>query len=127
MSRRTEHGSGGQGPAAQRQAERRQAEAASIFAALGDPTRLALLERLSDGGPASISMLAERFVMTRQGVTKHLQVLAAAGVIDGSRQGREHVWTLNPARLAEGRRCLDVISRAWDDALSRLQALVEDD
>lgn len=96
-----------------------------IFAALGDPTRLALLQRLSDGGPASISMLAERFVMTRQGVTKHLQVLAEAGVIDGSRQGREHVWTLNPSRLAEGRRCLDLIAREWDDALSRLKAHVE--
>ena len=45
--------------------------------------------------------------MTRQGVTKHLQVLAAAGIIDGSRQGREQVWTLNPQRLADGRRHLD--------------------
>src|SRR5882672_10671556 len=70
--------------------------AALLFAALGDPTRLALVQRLSDGGPASISMLAENFqVMTRQGVTKHLQVLAAAGVIDGSRLGREQVWTVN--------------------------------
>ena len=49
---------------------------------VGDPTRLALLEHLSDRGPASITMLADRFTaMTRQGVTKHLHVLAAAGVI----------------------------------------------
>lgn len=101
--------------------------AALLFAALGDPTRLALLQRLSDGGPASISMLAERFrAMTRQGVTKHLHVLAAAGVIEGNRQGREHVWAVNPARLAEGRRCLDVIARGWDDALARLKLHVED-
>ncbi len=99
--------------------------AALLFAALGDPTRLALLQRLSDQGPASISMLSEQFAMTRQGVTKHLQVLAAAGVIGGSRHGREHVWTLNPAKLAEGRRCLDVISRGWDDALGRLKAHLE--
>ena len=93
----------------------------------GYPTRLALLQRLSDDGPASISVLAESFrLMTRQGVTKHLQVLAAAGVIDGNRQGREQVWTLNPARLAEGRRCLEVIARGWDDALSRLKSHVED-
>jgi DNA-binding transcriptional ArsR family regulator len=97
-----------------------------LFAALGDETRLALLQRLSDGGPASISMLAGSFqVMTRQGVTKHLQVLAAAGVIAGRRAGREHVWAINPARLAEGRRCLERISRGWDDALSRLKAHVE--
>lgn len=101
--------------------------AALLFAALGDPTRLALLQRLSDGGPASISMLAERFrAMTRQGVTKHLHVLAAAGVIEGNRQGREHVWAVNPARLAEGRRCIDLIARGWDDALARLKLHVED-
>ena len=109
-----------------RRTERGLAGAAVLFAALGDPTRLAVLQQLSDRGPASISMLAERFpAMTRQGVTKHLQVLAAAGVIDGSRQGREHVWTLNPARLAEARRNLDRIARGWDDALSRLKGHVE--
>lgn len=110
-----------------KRAERNLAGAALLFAALGDPTRLALLQRLSDDGPASISMLAERFrAMTRQGVTKHLQVLAAAGIIEGSRLGREQVWTLNPARLAEGRRCLEVIARGWDDALVRLKLQVED-
>ena len=98
---------------------------ALLFAALGDPTRLALLQQLSDNGPASISALAERFAMTRQGVTKHLQVLAGAGVIEGAREGREHVWTLNPARFAEARRTLDTIARGWDDALSRLKAHVE--
>jgi DNA-binding transcriptional ArsR family regulator len=107
-------------------ASRRLAGAAALFAALGDSTRLALLERLSDDGPASITMLADRFAaMTRQGVTKHLQVLAAAGIIDGSRQGREQVWALNPARLAEAQRHLGVIAREWDDVLSRLKAHVE--
>ena len=100
---------------------------ALLFAALGDPTRLALLQRLSDNGPASISMLAENFqLMTRQGVTKHLRVLAAAGVIDGSRLGREQVWTLNPERLAEARRQLEVIARGWDDVLARLKSQVEE-
>lgn len=109
-----------------RRTERSLAGAALLFAALGDPTRLTLLQRLSDGGPASISTLAGAFpAMTRQGVTKHLRVLAAAGVINGSRQGREHVWTVDPARLAEGRRCLEVIARGWDDALARLKRHVE--
>ncbi len=99
--------------------------AALLFAALGDPTRLTLLQRLSDGGPASISMLAERFKMTRQGVTKHLHVLASAGIIDGNRQGREQVWALNPQRLAEGRRHLEVIAHGWDDALARFKSHVE--
>lgn len=63
--------------------------------------------------------------MTRQGVTKHLQVLADARIIDGARQGRERIWTLNPARLAEAQRSLEIIARGWDDALSRLKAHVE--
>ena len=100
--------------------------AALMFAALGDPTRLMLVRQLSEEGPASISVLAEQQDMTRQGVTKHLQVLAAAGIIDGSRQGREQVWTLNPKRLAEGRRHLDVIAAGWDEALERFKKLVEE-
>jgi DNA-binding transcriptional ArsR family regulator len=109
-----------------RRVERGLTGAALLFAALGDPTRLALLRQLSVDGPASISTLAEQQSMTRQGVTKHLYVLAAAGVIDGSRQGREQVWTLNPQRLAEGRRHLDVISAGWDEALARFKMLVEE-
>jgi DNA-binding transcriptional ArsR family regulator len=100
--------------------------APALFAALADPTRLALLQRLTDGGPASISALAERVpLMTRQAVTKHLRVLAATGVIDGHHRGREHVWSLNPARLADARRCLDLISKEWDAALTRLARHVE--
>ena len=109
-----------------RRVDRSLTGAALLFAALGDPTRLALLQRLSDEGPASISVLAETFEITRQGVTKHLHVLSEAGVIDGSRQGREQVWALNPRRLAEGQRCLEVIARGWDDALARLKAHVEE-
>lgn len=105
--------------------DRRLAGAALLFAALGDPTRLLLVQRLSGDGPASISTLADRFAITRQGVTKHLRVLEAAGVIAGERQGREHVWALNPTRLAEGREALALIARGWDDALQRLKAQVE--
>jgi DNA-binding transcriptional ArsR family regulator len=93
------------------------AEAALLFAALGDETRLALLRRLSEHGPASISTLSESFCVTRQAITKHLQFLGVAGIIDGKRAGREHVWTLNRARLTEAQRCLETIARGWDDAL----------
>jgi DNA-binding transcriptional ArsR family regulator len=100
-------------------------EAALLFAALGDETRLELLRRLSQAGPASISALAENFLVSRQAVTKHLQFLAVAGIIDGKRAGREHVWALNPVRLADAQRCLDTIARGWDDALGRLKAHIE--
>ncbi len=103
------------------------ARAAVLFAALGDDTRLALLRRLSTDGPASITALSETFDVTRQGVTKHLAVLAAAGVIAGHREGRQHVWTLLPGGLAEAQTYLARIARGWDDALSRLKAHIEDE
>ena len=105
--------------------ERTVAGAALVFAALGDPTRLALLQRLSRGGPASITVLADNFATTRQAITKHLHVLAAAGVIDGQRRGREHVWAINASRLAEAERHLQTIARGWDDALTRLKRHLE--
>ncbi|MBI2685058.1 MAG: winged helix-turn-helix transcriptional regulator [Acidobacteria bacterium] len=98
-----------------------------LFAALGDDTRLMLLTRLSQDGPASITVLADRFRLTRQGVTKHLQVLEAAGVIAGERVGREHIWSLNPGRLALARQHLETITRGWDGALARLQAFCEEE
>jgi DNA-binding transcriptional ArsR family regulator len=101
------------------------AEAALLFAALGDGTRLALLRRLSEGGPASISTLSGAFRISRQAITKHLRFLAAAAIIEGKRSGREHIWALNPARLAEAQRCLEIITRSWDDALGRLKAHLE--
>ncbi len=101
------------------------AEAALLFAALGDETRLNLLQRLSAKGPASISALAESFHVSRQAISKHLQFLAVAGIIDGKRAGREHVWALNPERLADAQQCLEIIAQGWDDALARLKAHVE--
>jgi len=101
------------------------ASAALLFAALGDPTRLALVELLARRGPAPIMLLADSFSLTRQGVTKHLYVLASAGIVAGRRQGREHVWALNPDRLADARRHLGDIARGWDDALARLKRQVE--
>jgi hypothetical protein len=52
-------------------------------------------------------------------------VLRRAGLVRGSRRGRERVWQLEPRRLDDARRWLDVISRQWDEALERLRVLVE--
>jgi DNA-binding transcriptional ArsR family regulator len=99
---------------------------AGVFAALGDENRLRLLARLS-AGPVSIARLTEGSGMTRQGVTKHLRVLAGAGLIRGTRSGKESVWRLERKRLAEARRALDVISRQWDVSLGKLKLFVEDE
>ena len=105
--------------------DERLARAARMFAALGDPTRLALLGRLAREGPASITTLAERFDVTRQGISKHLHVMAAAGVLDGRRHGREQLWAIRPDRLAEARAQLERFSQGWNAALARLQVQVE--
>ena len=101
-------------------------QAALLFAALGDPTRLAVLQQLSNGGPASVSALAERFPkVTRQAVSKHLHVLSSAGIVSGTYRGRNHVWSVNADRLEDGRRQIDLIAQKWDDALARLKTYVE--
>lgn len=99
---------------------------ARVFAALGDETRLRLVRRLSSGGPLSIARLTEGGAVSRQAVRKHLAVLSRAGLVRGSRRGREHVWRLAPERLGEARDWLATISAQWDGALERLRALVEE-
>jgi DNA-binding transcriptional ArsR family regulator len=99
--------------------------AAPVFAALGDPTRLRLVALLCAGGAMSIAQLTGGTDVTRQAVTKHLQVLADAGVVRDAKLGRERMWELEPARLDEARRSLDAIAAQWDAALGRLRAFVE--
>ena len=98
---------------------------ASLFAALGDETRLSVLARLSRGEPQSISRLTGGTKLTRQAVTKHLRVLADAGVVRSLRSGRESLFELKPQPLEDARDYLDEVSRHWDDALARLKAHVE--
>jgi DNA-binding transcriptional ArsR family regulator len=98
---------------------------APLFAALGDETRLRLVSRLCENGPMSIAKLTAGSEVTRQAITKHLEVLADAGLVRGTRDGRERVWELAPRRLEEARRYLDLISKQWDEALGRLKVFVE--
>ena len=104
----------------------RPAQAAPIFAALGDETRLALVARLGASGPLSISRLTEGSAVTRQAITKHLNVLAEAGLVRGERRGRESVWECRPDPLEAARRFLEQVSRQWDERLERLRAFVEE-
>ncbi len=101
-------------------------DAAPLFSALGDETRLQLINRLSAGGPSSIAHLTERASVSRQAVTKHLRVLAGAGLVRSFRRGRERVWQLEPGRLADAHTYLDRISKQWDEALGRLKRFVEE-
>jgi len=98
---------------------------APIFAALGDETRLQLLARLCSGGPQSISRLTAGSEVTRQAVTKHLLVLADAGLVRGARHGRESRWALEPEQLQVARRYLELISDQWSQRLEALERHLE--
>src|SRR5262245_54262861 len=106
--------------------EVRLVRAAPVFAALGDETRLALVARLCADGPQSIARLTSGSAVTRQAITKHLGVLADAGVVRDLWRGRERIWDIETRRLDDARRCLDLIAQRWDEALARLKELVED-
>src|SRR5437870_1312483 len=100
-------------------------DSAPIFAALGDETRLSIIAALSRGESVSIARLTSGTDITRQAITKHLQVLADAGLVRGIKVGRERRWELLPTQLDDARRTLDTIVQQWDRALERLRVAVE--
>jgi DNA-binding transcriptional ArsR family regulator len=100
-------------------------DAAPVFAALGDETRLGLVSRLAAGKAMSITTLTSGTNVTRQAVTRHLQVLEDAGLVRGMRRGRERLWLLEAARLQLTRNAIDHISEWWDEKLAGLKASLE--
>jgi DNA-binding transcriptional ArsR family regulator len=115
------HGAG-RAPAPASRALGRQA---AVFAALGDRTRLHLVAVLCAGSAMSITDLTAGTALTRQAVTKHLQVLADAGLVRDLKVGRERRWQFDATRLAEARRALEAYGARWDRALDRLKAALE--
>ncbi len=99
---------------------------APTFAALGDKIRLQLISRLCNDGPMSITRLTYGTNVTRQAITKHLEVMRRVGLVRNTRRGRERIWQVEQRRLKEVRHCLELISKQWDDALGRLKKFVEE-
>jgi DNA-binding transcriptional ArsR family regulator len=93
---------------------------AAVFAALGDPTRRQLLERLSRDGPLTATQLAPSYPMSRQALVKHLAALSAAGLLDASRQGREVRYEVVPGHLDAAAAWLTDVGRRWDDRIDAL-------
>lgn len=100
---------------------------APLFAALSDPTRLQLMDQLSNNGPQSISALAESATISRQAVTKHLLALEETGLAESYREGRVRIFELRPEQLDAAHRFLDQIAHQWDETLERLQTYVEEE
>lgn len=87
--------------------------------------RLRLIAALCVGGAMSIARLTAGTDITRQAITKHLDVLASAGLVRDTKVGRQRLWEFEPARLDEARRSLEMIARQWDHALAKLKRAVE--
>lgn len=100
-------------------------DAVPVFAALGDQTRLALVSRLLTAEARSITQLCAGTAITRQAVTKHLQVLEQAGLVVRARVGRESQFTLRPEALAPAQDFLQRASAQWDAAIERLEDFLE--
>lgn len=96
-----------------------------VFTALGDPTRRAIVAAVGAAGDATATELAGSLPVSRQAVVKHLQVLAAAGLVDAERHGREQRYRLTPGPLDEAVAWIAEVGAAWDDRLARLRRHVD--
>lgn len=97
---------------------------AQTFAALGDPTRLAILDRLAGEGELTVQEIAAPLPMSLPAVSQHLKVLEGAGLIARGREGQKRPCRLNPQRLAETARWFDHTRVAWTARLDRLEGFL---
>ncbi|MEV0573371.1 metalloregulator ArsR/SmtB family transcription factor [Streptomyces sp. NPDC050392] len=97
----------------------------SVLAALADPTRRQLLDQLAARGEATATTLAERLPVSRQAVVKHLAVLDAAGLVAGTRVGREVRYAVRPAALDATARWMASLAADWDLRLATIKRVAE--
>lgn len=100
-------------------------EAGPVFEVLSDPTRRQIIGWLAEDGPMSATRLASRLPLTRQGVAKHLVVMAESGIVTQERRGREVLFSLDSDRLAAASSWLAAVSARWDRRLDALQRYVQ--
>jgi DNA-binding transcriptional ArsR family regulator len=105
-----------------------QSDSASVFAALADPTRRAVLQAVggAPSGSATATELAVDLPVTRQAVVKHLQALAEAGLVAAERHGREQRYRITPAPITAAMEWMASVGAAWDVRLARLNDRLAD-
>jgi DNA-binding transcriptional ArsR family regulator len=96
------------------------------FGALADPTRRAILDRLTRADALAVSEIAAPFAVSLPAVIKHLDVLARAGLIARTKSGRTVRCTLTPAPMETAMQWLNRYERFWSEKLDRLAAFVEE-
>ena len=92
-----------------------------MFAALGDPTRLAILERLAEG-EATVTELAEPFAMSMPAISRHLKVLESAGLIERDRVGQSRPSRMQADPLDDAVAWMQSRKRTWESRMDRLDA-----
>ncbi|MFF3286296.1 ArsR/SmtB family transcription factor [Streptomyces sp. NPDC003023] len=97
----------------------------SVLVALAEPTRRRLLELLAVGGEATATTLAGQLPVSRQAVVKHLAVLDAAGLVTGSRVGREVRYAVRPVALDATARWMAALAADWDRRLANIKRVAE--
>ena len=97
----------------------------NVLVALADPTRRQLLDLLAARGMGTATTLAERLPVSRQAVVKHLAVLDAAGLVSGSRVGREVRYAVRPAALDATARWMAALAGDWDRRLAKIKNIAE--
>lgn len=93
--------------------------------ALADPTRRAILARLSQG-EARVTELAKPFAISLNSVSKHIKLLERGALVTRRREGREHILALNPAGLDEAAEWIEGQRNLWKFRLGRLDDILED-
>ena len=93
------------------------------FAALADPTRRAILQRLTQG-EATVSQLAAPFAMSQPAISKHLKVLEDAGLVEAGREGRQRPRRLDPQGVEAARRFIEEMASYWPNRFDRLEVFL---
>jgi DNA-binding transcriptional ArsR family regulator len=94
------------------------------FAALSDPTRRAMIERLSRG-PASVHGLTEPFVLSQQMISKHIAYLVRAGIVTKAKHGRESICTLRPGAIKTVSDWAISYRQFWEESFDKLEVVVD--
>jgi DNA-binding transcriptional ArsR family regulator len=97
------------------------AQTQNVFAALADPSRRQLVEILAKTPTRTATALTEELPITRQGIAKHLKILADANLVRTEKVGRETLYSLNPTPLAEATAWVELITAQWDRRLAALR------
>jgi DNA-binding transcriptional ArsR family regulator len=110
---------------ARKEAASRTARLNAVFAALADPTRRAIIERLTRGA-ARVTEVAEPFHMSLNAVSKHIRVLEASGVVARQRKGRDHILSINTGSLDEVDGWIERMRCYWEERLDAMERLLRE-